>query len=127
MPDQFLSRRSLTGDIMPRGQSVEHAEAVLGQLGSASMTVIAAIDVIHGQVNAYCRQGQGQRSAEQQKVLLSRAAVVLNKFDRAAIEEVLPRTYREILAARTREEPPPVRIVEVEVPQKGLFPRLFGK
>jgi hypothetical protein len=125
MPDQSIIRSYTSGQIIPRGESVEHADAVLSQLGSASMTVIEAIDVIHGQVDAYCRHGQ--RSAEQQKTLNSRAAVVLNAFDRAAIEQVLHRTYREILAARTREEPPPVRIVEVEVPQKGLFPRLFGK
>jgi hypothetical protein len=99
--------------------------AASGKLANVSLTVIAAIDETHGQAGAYCTQGT--RSAGHQKRLLERAALVLGHFDEAAIR-VQGQAFDAILNRSWNEEPV-TRIVEriVEVPQKGIIGRLFGK
>jgi hypothetical protein len=124
MTSQSLSLTYTTGEIVPR-TAQERAEMQLRKLAGVSLTVIAAIDEMHQQAEAYCQQGT--RSNGQQKVLLERAALVLHHFDTAAIR-VQGQAFDGILN-RAWDEQPPTRIVEriVEVPQKGLIPRLFGK
>jgi hypothetical protein len=122
MTSQSLNRRA-TGEIIPQGKSAAHTEEQLRQLMGVSMTVIAAIDHMHGQAETYCRQGT--RSAGQQKRLLELSALVLQHFDEAAIR-VQGNAFAGILN-RTWNEQPVTRIIEVPVPQKGLIPRLFGK
>jgi hypothetical protein len=124
MTNQSLSRTYTTGDFVPQGRSAqERAEVQLRKLASVSLTVIAAIDETHTQAEAYCLQGN--RAAGQQKRLLERAALVLTHFDAAALR-VQGQAFDAILN-RAWEEQPVTRIIEVPVPQKGLFPRLFGK
>jgi hypothetical protein len=124
MPEQSIISSHGPGYIVPHGPSAERADASLRQLENVSMLVIAAIDETYGQAEAYCRQGT--RSAGHQKRLLERTALVLSHFDEAAIR-VQGTAFAAILTRRWDEPPPAPRIIEVEVPQKGLIPRLFGK
>jgi hypothetical protein len=124
MPDQSLLPHYATGQIVPQGPSAERADTALSQLGNVSMLVIAAIDETYGMAEAYCQQGT--RTAGQQKRLLERTALVLSHFDQAAIR-VQGTAFAAILNRRWDEPPPAPRIIEVEVPQKGLIPRVFGK
>jgi hypothetical protein len=125
MTSQSTQRSYTAGDIVPR-TAQERADMQLRKLAGVSLTVIAAIDEMHQQAEAYCQQGT--RSNGQQKVLLERAALVLHHFDTAAIR-VQGQAFDGILN-RTWEDPQPAtRIVEriVEVPQKGIIGRLLGK
>jgi hypothetical protein len=123
MTSQFIQRSYPTGDIVPR-TAQERADLQLRKLAGVSLTVIEAIDAMHGQAEAYCTQGT--RSAAHQKRLLERTALVLHHFDTAAFR-VQGQAFDAILNRHWDE--PPDRIVEriIEVPQKGLIPRLFGK
>jgi hypothetical protein len=124
MTSQYLQRSYPSGDLIPQGRSAqERAEMQLRKLAGISLTVIAAIDETHRQAEAYCQQGN--RSAGQQKRLCERTALVLSHFDEAALR-VQGQAFTGILN-RSWEEQPVTRIIEVEVPQKGFFPRLFGK
>ena len=123
MTSQSIQRSYTAGDMVPR-TAQERAEVQLRKLAGVSMTVIAAIDEMHQQAEAYCMQGN--RSAGQQNRLCERTALVLHHFDTAAFR-VQGQAFDAILN-RAWDEPQPVtRIIEVPVPQKGFFPRLFGK
>jgi hypothetical protein len=123
MPEQAIIPRQPTGDIVPR-TAQERAEVQLRKLAHVSMTVIEAIDQVHGQAETYCQQGT--RSASHQKRLLERTALVLHHFDTAAFR-VQGQGFDGILQNRWDELQPVTRIIEVPVPQKGLITRLFGK
>jgi hypothetical protein len=124
MTSQSLQRSYTSGDIVPQGRTAqERAEMQLRKLAGVSLTVIAAIDETHRQAEAYCVQGT--RSAGQQKRLCERASLVLSHFDEAALR-VQGQAFDAILN-RQWEEQPATRIIEVQVPQKGLIPRLFSK
>jgi hypothetical protein len=123
MVNHSIQRSTTSGDIVPR-TAQERADLQLRKLAGVSLTVIEAIDEMHGQAEAYCQQGN--RSAAQQKRLCERAALVLSHFDEAAIR-VQGQAFDGILHERWNEPQPVTRIIEVPVPQKGIIPRLFGK
>jgi hypothetical protein len=123
MTNQSIQRSYTSGDVVPRTVQ-ERADMQLRKLAAVSLTVIEAIDEMHGQAEAYCTQGT--RSASHQKRLLERTALVLHHFDTAAIR-VQGQEFDAILNHRWDEPQPVTRIIEVPVPQKGLIPRLFGK
>jgi len=123
MPDQSLSRRQPTGDLMPQGSpgALEQlTEDQLRAIGRVTVTTIVEMSALYGHVEAL--MVQGKRSDEHQRWLLSRTANVMRNYEVAA-DGIQRRAIGEIISNR----PPEVvtRIIEVQKP--GIIPRLFGR
>jgi uncharacterized protein Yka (UPF0111/DUF47 family) len=123
MPDQSLSRRQATGELMPQGSPGSPEQLTEEQLraaGSVTVTTIVEMRDLYGQVEVLMEQGK--RSDQHQKWLLSRTANALHTYEVAA-DAIQRRAIAEIIANR----PPEVVTRIIEVPKKGILPRLFGK
>jgi hypothetical protein len=123
MANQSVVHSRSSGDIVPQGSpgSPEQlTEKQLQAIGRVTLTTIVEMSKLYGQVEAYMEQGN--RSDQHQKWLLSRTAHALHTYEIAA-EGIQRRAIGEIIANR----PPEVVTRIIEVPQKGVLPRLFGR
>jgi hypothetical protein len=123
MPDQSLSRRQSTGDLMPQGSPgapEQLTEEQLRAIGRVTVTTVVEMSTLYGQVEAI--MAQGNRSDQHQRWLLSRTANAMRNYEVAA-DAIQRRAIGEIIANR----PPEVVTRIIEVPKKGILPRLFGK
>jgi hypothetical protein len=123
MPDQALTRRGTAGDLMPQGSpgSLEQlTEDQLRAAGRVTMTTIVEMSALYGHVEAY--MAQGNRSDQHQRWLLSRTANALRTYEVAA-DAIQRKAIGEIIANR----PPEVVTRIIEMPKKGILPRLLGK
>jgi hypothetical protein len=123
MPDAIIRRQA--ADIVVQGSNglaVQLSESQLQQIGRVTMAVIRETDAIYGQAEDYIVQGQKRRSAAHQQRLIERAALALAGFDRGAAG-IQNRAIADILENRPQQ----VQVTRiVEVPQRGIIPRLFG-
>jgi hypothetical protein len=123
MPEHAILPRQLTGDIAPQGSPGSPEQLTDDQLRAiarVTVTTIVAMRDLYGEVEAL--MVQGNRSDQHQKWLLSRTAHALHTYEIAA-EGIQRRAIGEIIANR----PPEVVTRIIEVPQKGVLPRLFGR
>jgi uncharacterized protein Yka (UPF0111/DUF47 family) len=123
MPDQSLNRRQVTGDLMPQGSPgapEQLTEDQLRAIGRVTVTTIVEMSTLYGQVEKLMEQGN--RSDQHQRWLLPRAANALHTYEVAA-DAIQRRAIGEIIS----NKPPEVVTRIIEVPQKGILPRLFGK
>jgi hypothetical protein len=84
------------------------------------VTTIVAMRDLYGEVEGL--MAQGNRLDQHQKWLLSRTAHALHTYEVAA-DAIQRRAIGDIIANR----PPEVVTRIIEVPQKGVLPRLFGR
>jgi hypothetical protein len=123
MPDQQLTRRHVTGDIVlpgTTGYQVELTEAQIRQMAAVTRTLIVETDRLNTDVEAFVLK-PGRSLANQQNIE-EFAAVLVNNFQRAAVG-VQAQAFSAIMDKQPREQV--TRIIEV--PQRGLLPRLFGR
>jgi hypothetical protein len=123
MTSRSIQRRATSGDIIPQGNpgSLEQlTEAQLRAIGRVTVTTIVEMRDLYGQVEKL--MVQGNRSDQHQQWLLSRTANALHTYEVAA-DAIQRRAIGEIIA----NKPPEVVTRIIEVPQKGILPRLFGR
>jgi hypothetical protein len=123
MTNQSVARRQPTGDLIPQGSpgSPEQlTEKQLQAIGRVTLTTIVEMSKLYGQVEALMEQGN--RSDQHQKWLLTRTANAMHTYEVAA-DAIQRRAISEIIANR----PPEVVTRIIEVPQKGVLSRLFGR
>ena len=123
MPEHAILPRQLTGDIVPQGSPGAPEQLTDDQLRAiarVTVTTIVAMRDLYGEVEAL--MVQGNRSNQHQKWLLSRTANALHTYEIAA-EGIQRRAIGEIIANR----PPEVVTRIIEVPKKGILPKLLGK
>src|SRR5918999_4239923 len=120
MADQQLTRRHVTGDIVlpgTNGYQVELTEAQIRQMAAVTKTLIVETDGLNRDVEAFVLKPG--RSVTNQKSIEGFAAAVVNNFERAAVG-VQAQAFAPIMDKQPREQV--TRIIEV--PQRGLLPRL---
>ena len=123
MSDQSHIRRQSTGDLMPQGNpgSIEQlTEAQFQAVGRVTVMTIVEQSTLYGQVEKL--MAQVNHSDEFQRRFLSRTANALQTYD-VAVDAIQRRAIAEIIANRQ----PEVVTRIIEVPKKGVLPRLFGK
>ena len=123
MSDQSHIRRQSTGDLMPQGNpgSIEQlTEAQFRAVGRVTVMTIVEQSTLYGQVEKV--MAQVNHSDEFQRRFLSRTANALQTYD-GAVDAIQRRALAEIIANRS----PEVVTRIIEVPKKGVLPRLFGK
>jgi hypothetical protein len=123
MPDQQLTRRHTPGDIVlpgTTGYQVELTEDQLRQMATVTKTIIVETDGLNRDVEAFVLK-PGRSTANQQNIAEFSALAVSN-FQRAAIG-VQAQAFVAIMDKQPREQV--TRIIEV--PQRGLLPRLFSR
>jgi hypothetical protein len=123
MPDQSLSRRQSTGDLMPQGipGSIEQlTEEQFRAAGRVTVMTIVEQSTLYGQVEKL--MAQVHHSDELQRRFLSRTANAIHTYD-VAVDAIQRKAIGEIIATK----PPEVVTRIIEVPQKGILPRLLGK
>jgi uncharacterized protein Yka (UPF0111/DUF47 family) len=123
MPDQSHIRSQSTGDLMPQarpGGPEQLTEEQLRAIGGVTVMTIVEMSTLYGQVEAIMEQGK--RSEQHQRWLLSRTANAMRNYEVAA-DAIQRRAIADIIANR----PPEVVTRIIEVPKKGVLPRLFGK
>jgi hypothetical protein len=123
MADQSHSRRQSTGDLMPQtrpGAPEQLTEEQLRAIGRVTVTTVVEMSTLYGQVEAI--MAQGNRSDQHQRWLLSRTANAMHNYELAA-DDIQRRAISEIIA----NQPPEMVTRIIEVPKKGILPRLFGK
>ena len=122
MANQPLHRRQ-SSDRMPQGNpgSIEQlTEAQFQAVGRVTVMTIVEQSTLYGQVEKV--MAQVNHSDEFQRRFLSRTANALQTYD-VAVDAIQRRAIAEIIA----NKPPEVVTRIIEVPQKGILPRLFGK
>jgi hypothetical protein len=123
MADQSITRRHTPGDIVLPGTSgfqVELTEAQIRQMAAVTKTLIVETDGLNRDVEAFVLKPGS--SVTTQKSIEEFAAAVVNNFERAAVG-VQAQAFVAIMDKQPREQV--TRIIEV--PQRGLLPRLFGR
>jgi hypothetical protein len=123
MPDQSLNRRQVTGDLIPQASpgSIEQlTEKQFRAVGRVTVMTIVETSTLYGQVEKL--MGQVHHSDELQRRFLSRTANAIHNYD-AAVDGIQRKAIAEIIANR----PPEVVTRIIEVPQKGILPRLLGR
>ena len=123
MPDQSIVPRQATGHLVPQGNGgspEQLTEDQLRAIGGVTVTTIVEMSTLYGQVEAIMEQGK--RSDQHQRWLLSRTANAMRTYEVGA-DAIQRRAIADIIANR----PPEVVTRIIEVPQKGVLPRLFGK
>jgi hypothetical protein len=123
MPDQSLTRRHTPGDIVlpgTNGYHVELTEAQIRQMAAVTKTLIVETDRLNTDVEAFVLKPG--RSLANQKNIEEFAAVLVSNFERSAVG-VQAQAFRAIMDNQPRQQVTRV----IEVPQRGLLPRLFGR
>jgi hypothetical protein len=123
MADQSITRRHKPGDIVLPGTSgfqVELTEAQIRQMAAVTKTLIVETDALNTDVEAFVNKSG--RSVANQQNIEEFSAVLVNNFARAAVG-VQGQAFSAIMANR-----PPEQVTRIiEVPQRGVLPRLFGR
>jgi hypothetical protein len=125
MANQPLARRPATGDLMPQGRPGSPAQATAAQLAAmqdVTLTCCAGWDDTYGKVQAFL--AHPGRDALHQQRLEHFAAGLFTEFTQS-VAAIHRRALAEIVNPPEPHALPAPRIIEV--PQKGLFPRLFGR
>jgi hypothetical protein len=123
MPDKSITRRHTTGDIVlpeTNGYQVELTTSQIRQMAAVTKTLIVETDRLNTDVEVYVLKPG--RSVTNQKSIEEFAAVLVNNFERAAVG-VQAQAFSAIMDRQPREQV--TRIIEV--PQRGVLPRLFGR
>jgi uncharacterized protein Yka (UPF0111/DUF47 family) len=123
MPDQSLNRRQADVHLVPQaspGAPEQLTEEQLRAIGGVTVMTIVEMSTLYGQVEAIMEQGK--RSDQHQRWLLSRTANAMRNYEVGA-DAIQRRAIADIIANR----PPEVVTRIIEVPKKGVLPRLFGK
>jgi hypothetical protein len=123
MPDQSITRRHVTGDIVvpgTNGYQVELTEAQIKQMARVTKIILVETDTLNTDVEAFVTKPG--RSAANQRCIEEFAALVVNNFTRGAIG-VQAQAFAAIMDKQPREQV--TRIIEV--PKQGVLPRLFGR
>jgi hypothetical protein len=122
MPDQPITRHT-TGDIVlpgTTGYQVELTEAQLRQMAAVTKTLIVETDGLNRDVESFVLKPG--RSVTNQKSIEEFSALLVTNFQRAAVS-VQAQAFVAIMDKQPREQV--TRIIEV--PQRGVLPRLFGR
>jgi hypothetical protein len=110
--------------VLPEAQSgspVQLTESHIRQMAQVTQTILVETDLLHNQVEAAVTKPG--RSAANQRSIEGFAALLTNNFDRAALA-VQAQAFQRIVA----NLPQQVAVTRiVEVPQKGVLPRLLGR
>jgi hypothetical protein len=117
MPDQSLIPNQPSSS---PGSPEQLTEEQLQAIGSVTVTTIVEMSTLYGKVEAIMEQGK--RSDQHQRWLLSRTANAMRNYEVAA-DAIQRRAIGDIIANR----PPEVVTRIIEVLQKGILPRLFGR
>jgi hypothetical protein len=123
MPDQSRNHSQSTGDLMPQripGSIEQLTEEQFRAIGRVTVMTIVETSTLYGQVEKL--MPQVNHSDELQRRFLSRTANALHTYD-VAVDAVQRKAIGEIIANR----PPDVVTRIIEVPPKGILPRLFRK
>jgi uncharacterized protein Yka (UPF0111/DUF47 family) len=123
MPDQPLNRRQADLHLVPQrspGSLEELTEEQFRAIGRVTVMTIVETSTLYGHVEKL--MAQVHHSDELQRRFLSRTANAVHNYD-VAVDAVQRRAISEIIANR----PPEVVTRIIEVPKKGVLPRLFGK
>ena len=124
MANQSVVHSQFTGDIVPQGtpgSPVQLTESHIRQMAQVTQTILVETDLLHNQVEAAVTKPG--RSAANQQSIEGFAALLTNNFDRAALA-VQAQAFQRIVA----NLPQQVAVTRiVEVPQKGVLPRLLGR
>jgi hypothetical protein len=83
---------------------------------------ITEYDLMYGQMKAYVERGG--RTPDHQKYLAERAASLLVTHN-IAVDTIIRGAISDVRANRYVKEVSVPRIVEI--PQRGIFPKLFGR
>jgi hypothetical protein len=102
------------------GRVGQLTETCIQQMAAVTITILVERDGLHTDVEAYV--GKGGRSAGNQRSIEGFAAQLASNFDRAAVT-VQAQAFTALIA----NKPPETVTRVIEVPQKGLVPRLFGR
>jgi hypothetical protein len=123
MPNQPLNRRQVTGDLMPQANpgSIEQlTEEQFQAAGRVTVMTIVETSTLYGQVEKL--MGQVHLSDEFQRRFLSRVTNAIHNND-VAFDAIQRKAIAEIIA----NKPPEVVTRIIEMPRKGILPRLLGK
>jgi hypothetical protein len=118
MPDNPLSRRQSTGDLIPQtrpGAPEQLTEEQLRAIARVTVTTVVEMSTLYGQVEAI--MVQGNRSDQHQRWLLSRTANAMRNYELAA-DAIQRRAISEIIT----NQPPEVVIRIIEVPKRVSCP-----
>jgi hypothetical protein len=120
---QPLARRQTTGQIIPQGSNDPGtlAEAQLAAMDDVTMICLTGLQTTYTHVRDFLNQ-PGRDPAQQQR-FMEWGGRLFGNFE-VAVDVVHRRAIQEILDTRPRAVEPPPRIIEV--PQRGIIPRLFG-
>jgi hypothetical protein len=123
MTSHALQRSATPGDIVlpeTNGFQVELTASQIRQMAAVTKTLIVETDGLNRDVEAFVNKSG--RSAANQQNIAEFSALVVNNFQRAAVG-VQAQAFSAIMDNRPKEQV--TRIIEV--PQRGLLPRLFGR
>jgi hypothetical protein len=123
MPDQLRNRNHSTRDLMPQqspGSIEQLTEAQFQAAGRVTVMTIIETSTLYVQVEKL--MGQVHLSEEFQRRFLSRAANAIHNND-VAFDAIQRKAIAEIIA----NKPPEVVTRIIEMPRKGILPRLLGK
>jgi hypothetical protein len=126
MPDSLARRQ--TGDLVfPQDSSsgmVQHTQAKLETVRNLIGLGLTEYSLTYSQVKAFVeKSGQGQ-SPDFQKYMAERGAALLT-IHNVAVDTTIRRAISQTLDTRYVREVEVPRIIEV--PQRGIIPRLFGR
>jgi hypothetical protein len=122
---QPLARSQTTGHIIPQGSNDfpgNLAESQLAAMDDVTMICVTGLNSTYLRVRGFL--DQPGRTPEHQQWLTERAGRIFGNFE-VAVDVVHRRTIQDILDNRPRavEQAPQI----IEVPQRGIIPRLFGR
>jgi hypothetical protein len=123
MADLSRNRSHFTGDLKPQqspGSIEQLTEEQFQAVGRVTVMTIVETSTLYGQVEKL--MGQVHHSADLQRRFLSRTANALHNYD-VAVDGIQRKAIGEIIA----NKPADVVTRIIEVPRKGMLPRLFGK
>jgi uncharacterized protein Yka (UPF0111/DUF47 family) len=123
MPDQLRNRSHSTGDLIPQtspGSIEQLTEEQFRAAGRVTVMTIVETSTLYGQVEKL--MGQVHLSDELQRRFLSRTANALHNYD-VEVDTIQRKAIAEIIA----NKPPEVVTRIIEMPKKGILPRLLGK
>jgi hypothetical protein len=123
MANQSVVHSQSTGDLMPQGSpgSIEQlTEEQFRAIARVTVMTIVETSTLYGHVEKL--MGQVHHSDELQRRFMSRTANAMHNYD-VAVDAIQRRAIGEIIA----NKPPAVVTRIIEVPQKGVLPKLFGR
>jgi hypothetical protein len=104
----------------------QHTQAKLEAVRNLVGMGITEYDLMYGQMKAYVERGGGGggRSPDHQKYIAERAASLLATHN-IAVDTIIHGAISDVRDSRYVKEVSVPRIIEI--PQRGIIPRLFGR